>query len=419
MFGESYSTTMVPPRQPRSLLLSLTIGEESESVRRLSLTERVTLGPLPTDTFSLPHLSESHTLITSQADGHRLVLSAALEGTLWREGKSQDLSALWRPDNTLPLTLSDQLELRLEDAVLAVQFSADTPEPLPLPGRFRPRLLEPDSGPLLASLSLFATLIGALVLYALTIDMPERIEVSEIPERFVSIPLDNVPPAPDDNTGDQPPPELDAVADAMEPTGGQNGRLYGEAPRSLDQRLRELLDDQPEPGGPNPDLPSELITLLQQTELEHFEDHVDLSQEEGPRGAKNRIGDLSVQIERGEVGEAIVAAAPQTQPQPDQWYPEPITQAPRRGPPSAAIRDQVRSYQRQIRSCIERQRRDNPMLSGRLEVEMDILSGRVVMAEITTNTTEDDDLARCVRLRAQSWRFPEEIDEKIVLPFAF
>ena len=49
---------------------------------------------------------------------------------------------------------------------------------------------------------------------------------------------------------------------------------------------------------------------------------------------------------------------------------------------------------------------------------MDILGGRVVMAEVNANTTGDDALEKCIVLRAYSWRFSSEIDEKIVLPFA-
>lgn len=411
---------MVPPHQPRALQLTLRTGDGPDSVRRLPLTERVTLGPRPTDTFSLPSLSDSHTLITSEADGHQLLLSAALEGTLWRGEGSRDLGSLWRPEGRLPLTTADRLELRLSGVSLEVTFTWEPPEAPPLPGRFRPRLLEPDSGPLLASLSLFSTIMAALVLFALGTTVPERVRLSDIPDRFVSIPMDTTTPAPDEDDGSHPPPpELDAVADVMEPTGGENGRLFGEAPRNLDQRLRELIADQPEAGGlPDSDLPSEIIALLQQTNLESFEDYVDLTQQEGPRGSGSRIGDLTVEFDPIEAGEVFVAAAPLTRPEPEQWLPEPITRAPRRGAPSAAIRDQVRDYQRQIRSCYERRLRDDPTLSGRLEVEMDILGGRVVMARINNDTTGDEALGKCIVLRARSWQFPTEIDEKIVMPFA-
>ena len=406
--------------QPRAMKLILRTEDGSEGVRRLPLTEQVTLGPQPTDTFSLPSLSDSHTLITAGDDGHQLLLSAALEGTLWRGGDCRELSSLWRPGGRLPLTTSDRLELRLSGLILDVTFTQEAPEAPPLIGQFRPRILEPGSGPLLASLSLFSTIMAALVLFALGTTIPERVQLSDIPDRFVSIPMDATPPAPDEDDGDQqPPPALDAIADVMEPTGGENGRLFGEAPRNLDQRLRELMIDQPEAGGlPAADLPSEIIALLQQTDLKNFEDYVDLTQQEGPRGSSSRIGDLTVQIDRAEVGEVLVAAAPLTRPEPEQWLPEPITLAPRRGAPSPAIRDQVRDYQRQIRSCYERRLREDPTLSGRLEVEVDILGGQVVMAQINNNTTGDDDLGRCIVLRARSWRFPAEIDEKIVLPFA-
>ncbi len=410
---------MVSLSQPRSLRLALQLEDEPESVRLLPLTEPVTLGPRPTDTFSVPSLTTSHTLITAEATGHWLRLSATLEGTLWRDDDSRDLGSLWRPEGRLPLRLSDRLELRLDGVVLSVGFSTEAPEALPLPGRFRPRLLEPDSGPLLASLSLFATLIGALVLFALSTTIPERVQLADIPDRFVTIPLDSAPPAPDDSEGDQPPPQLDAMADAMEPTGGENGRLFGESPRNLDQRLQELIANQPDPGGPDSlDLPGEILALLDETHLEHFEDYIDLTAEEGPRGSGSRIGDLTVQIDRAEVGEVLIAAAPITRPEPEQWLPERIVQAPRRGAPSAAIRDQVRDYQRQIRSCYERRRRDDPTLSGRLEVEMDILGGQVVMARINNDTTGDVELGQCIVLRARTWRFSADTDEKIVLPFA-
>ncbi len=40
------------------------------------------------------------------------------------------------------------------------------------------------------------------------------------------------------------------------------------------------------------------------------------------------------------------------------------------------------------------------------------------MAQINNDTTGDEALGRCIVLRARSWQFPTEIDEKIVLPFA-
>ena len=404
---------MVPPSQLRSLRLVLHQAVDEIGTRQLALTERVSLGPKPTDTFSVPELSESHTLITSEADGHHLLLSAVLEGTLWRNDQHCDLGSLWRPTGRLPLEEGDQLELRLGETVLSVTFSPDRPEAPPRAGQYRPRLLEPDSGVLVALVSLFATLLGTMAILALTMQPLEHIELAAIPDRFITVPLASTPPAPSEEDGNKPPPELDAVAD-MQEVGGQDGRLYGEARRNLDQRLRELQEDQPDPGGL--DLPSELLALME-TELENFEDYVDLSQEEGPRSLSGEIGDLSVEIETGEVGVAVIAAAPIIVPVLEPWLPEPIQQAPRRGTPSVAIRGQIRDYKRQIRSCYERRLRDNPSLSGRLEVEMDILGGRVVMAQITGDTTRDEELGRCIVMRARSWRFPDDTDEKIVLPF--
>jgi hypothetical protein len=408
---------MVPSRQPRSLRLILQLEGGTESLRHIPLNERVTLGPRPTDTFSIASFAQSHTLITASEDGHQLLLSDALGGTLARGGGQRALDTLWRPEGRLPLQDSDRLELTLQGASLAVDFSTAPPESTPAAGQFRPRLLEPDSGPLIASLTLFATTIGALALFAMGLTIPDRVTLNELPDRFVTIPMQSTPPAPAEDIGDQLPPELDAVADASEPTGGQDGRLYGEAPRNLDQRLRELVNNQPEPGGAPDDLPSEILALMQSVKLEHVEDHVDLSQQEGPRGSSSRIGDLTVEIDRAEIGEVVVAAAPMTQPEPNQWVPSPIQQPPRRGAPSAAIRDHVRDYHRQIRSCYERQRRDDPSLSGRLEVEMDILGGRVIMAQVNHDTTGDQALVRCIEIRARTWTFPDDTDEKIVLPF--
>ena len=119
---------MVSPSQPRSLSLSLRLEDGPESVRHLPLTERVTLGPRPTDTFSIAGFTESHTLITAQEDGHQLLLSAALGGTLERQEGQRDLGTLWRPDGRLPLQHSDRLALTLQGLELAVEFSASPPE---------------------------------------------------------------------------------------------------------------------------------------------------------------------------------------------------------------------------------------------------------------------------------------------------
>ena len=48
---------------------------------------------------------------------------------------------------------------------------------------------------------------------------------------------------------------------------------------------------------------------------------------------------------------------------------------------------------------------------------MDILGGRVIMAQVNHDTTGDQHLVRCIEIRARTWTFPDDTDEKIVLPF--
>lgn len=88
-----------------------------------------------------------------------------------------------------------------------------------------------------------------------------------------------------------------------------------------------------------------------------------------------------------------------------------------------AIRRVIRSNERVIRSCYERELNKTPDLVGKLTVEFDIgEQGRVLRAAVKVNELGNRAVAECLTSRLKTWRFPEPPTNEVVTvayPFAF
>ncbi len=83
-----------------------------------------------------------------------------------------------------------------------------------------------------------------------------------------------------------------------------------------------------------------------------------------------------------------------------------------------AIKSVLRSKSGQVKYCYEQRLKENPNISGRIAVEVSIAAGRVTSAVVVENTTGDSALESCVTRKIRSWRFAEEAEGDIYLPFA-
>lgn len=74
--------------------------------------------------------------------------------------------------------------------------------------------------------------------------------------------------------------------------------------------------------------------------------------------------------------------------------------------PASAALSEVRSHDRQIRTCYERRLRENPLLTGNMHLRLMIGSNGSVSAVQITGTLRDRDFQTCVRAEAMRMRFP-------------
>ena len=404
-----------PPPKPRSLSVILHRDGACVGARSLPLGQEVRIGPEIEDTFCLPHLSSSHTL-TALVDGQTVLVLEGLRGELRHGGRVAALEELWRPDGTLPLQWGEQAVVRLEDAQLTLSLSAAPPEAPPRRGAFRPQLIEPDSGLFLASLALTSALAAALLVFVMTTEPVEGVSLGTIPDRFAQVLLEPALPEPAPNIKPlppPPPPSPEPIIEPEHPPAGDTELSWGRRELWERSELARRLDEGEPLRGDDGGLPD-----VEELEWTSMDDAIDPIYAKGYRGSSHRMGDMSISLERGEVGEATLAAVAHSAPEPERWSPQPIEHVPQRGPPSALIKEQVRLYSRRIRSCYERRLKEVPSLSGRMVLEVDIIHGKVAMVKVSEDTAGDAQLAACVLRSARAWRFPDEIDERVVLPFA-
>jgi hypothetical protein len=83
-----------------------------------------------------------------------------------------------------------------------------------------------------------------------------------------------------------------------------------------------------------------------------------------------------------------------------------------------SIRSVVRRKKSQVQYCYEKRLKENPNISGRLVIMVDIDKGRVTQVRIEANKTGDKEIESCVKSKVKRWRFSPETTDSIVLPFA-
>ena len=85
----------------------------------------------------------------------------------------------------------------------------------------------------------------------------------------------------------------------------------------------------------------------------------------------------------------------------------------------AKIKAAIGKYTGQVKACYEQRLKSNPSLAGRVELLWYINTGRVTSVEILGNSTDDDELAKCIARKVRTWRFPADLeaDTEVMYPF--
>ena len=84
-----------------------------------------------------------------------------------------------------------------------------------------------------------------------------------------------------------------------------------------------------------------------------------------------------------------------------------------------AVKAALRKYKGQLKACYEARLKQNPTLSGRVRLEIDVVGGRVSTSVIVENSTGDGELGTCISRRARGWRLPADTEGTFAMPLTF
>jgi len=72
----------------------------------------------------------------------------------------------------------------------------------------------------------------------------------------------------------------------------------------------------------------------------------------------------------------------------------------------------------QVKTCHDISLKSNPAVAGRVEIEVDIVDGKVTLTSVAKNTTGDSKVGSCIEKKIKRWKFPASCSDFAVLPFA-
>ena len=424
-----------PSRPTRVLRIAIVVNGKILQEKLIEFGDSVRVGESEKNTFVLPrtHLEAAeHQLFKASGRGYLLQLTDGMKGRISCGGGmvvsleklARDPSAA-RTDGAvwLPLTEQDRGKIVIDGVTVLFQFVVPPPLCVATPLQqmdFRPRLLEEDAPMFLGFLGLWSALASILVIwvwsaeppaYEMT-DLPDRIAKLTAPPRVVlpdvepeideevdGTPIDKAPDlVPEDrvaakrtDTADAPRDEADVRADVLD-----RSRL-----------LAALI-------GTKGDSPTHAADIWSEDEkgladidkaLAHAQGVTTDASHAGPRsggGGTDRAAEIDDLVGvgggqgRSVVGPAVSIATVQSEPgeiEVDEGD-------------GGEVAKTIRRYAGELNYCYEKRLKARPDLAGRVDVSWVVEDGAVVGTPwIVANTTDDDELAKCVQQRIRRWRF--------------
>lgn len=355
-------------------------------------------------------------------------------------------------DFVLPLSEGNRGKVSVDGVTILFQFVPPPPEPMRAGAKmdFRPKLIEEDDPVFFGFLGLFTALATVLMIYVYNAEPVERVAIEEIPDRFTEIimePSDDDPPeviepevdpdaegekierddaeAPDKVEPDvvDKKPQSEAEKQAAAEAAAEARRAKAQAEVANNPLLAAIIGTRGESGsegkvqdlfGSDDFAGQDLDAALASVTGVDLATDAGLKAKEGAGGGPRTtagIGDLK----GGTTGEAGVGSGPATAVKggvqlgkADAMLEEGDT---------ASVQKVVRKYSGQVKYCYEAQLKNDPSLSGRVEVQFTVNKGRVASASVFGNSTGSDPLGKCIVGKVRKWKFPEEIQGDIVYPF--
>ena len=85
---------------------------------------------------------------------------------------------------------------------------------------------------------------------------------------------------------------------------------------------------------------------------------------------------------------------------------------------SDEINKTARKYLSQVLTCHDISLKSNPVVAGRVEIEVEIMDGKVSGTTMIKNTTGDSKVGSCIEKKIRRWKFPAGCSDIAILPFA-
>jgi hypothetical protein len=344
----------------------------------------------------------------------------------------------------LPLGDTDRGSIRVGELTVLFQLVQAPPVSQAQLARpdFRPRLLNDDDPVFMGFLGLFTVMAAGFAAYTSTVQTPALIgDIVEV-ERFASVilpapePKEPDPVVPDalaDNgqthkVKDTPNPEPDpkpteAVAKNDTPP---DRPLTADEMRYREAQQKAALRDQvyeesavlqflatrgdSANGWLSPDDAWGADGEISLGGDQDLDEHVELvSNWKQGSGSGTSREDVGIDLEDLTAGETTITGSGNTGP--TATIREPTEGIPTGSPDAARVAASVRRYYPQVKTCYERALKENPTLSGRIEVDWVVDRGRATEIFVVDNTTRDSELEACITHSMQYWQFDGDIEE--------
>ena len=454
-----------PQRQSQQKVLRIGVVQDGKIVqeRLIKANESVTVGESTKNTFVFPPTSLPKRFQLFQAKkggGYILHFTEGMTGKVSYKNAIVPLDELKQKgdavrkgaDYVLPLSDGNRGKVSVDGLTILFQFVPPPPEPMRAGKQmdFRPRLIDEDDPVYYGFLGLFTALAAVFMIYVYTTEPVEHVSLEEIPDRFTDIIMEQEPadiPEPEVNedlegpevekaSKDAEPKETEKAAEKVdkaekrelspdEKAAQEAARQRANEERVMNESklLMAIIGTRGESGSGDQvedlfssgdSIGQDLDSALATVNGAEVATSDGLASKEGSgtgtRGDAD-IGDLKG-AKTGDVGVGGGVATKVTGDialgKGDTMLEEGDTDA---------VMKVVRKYAGQVKYCYEAQLKNNPSLSGRVEVSWTINKGRAMNPTVFANSTGSDALGKCIVGKIRTWRFPNEVSGDVIYPF--
>jgi hypothetical protein len=409
--------------------------------------ESVSVGESASATFMLPNmkLPPEFTLFEHRDRGYVLRFSEAMKGKI--SGASGTVAAIERlraegsatkegNDWTLPLSEEDRGKISIGEVTVLFQFVAPPPTQAVRPIEamdFRPKFIEEDDPVFFGFLALWSAVAAVFAIWITTAEPPPASTVVEIPDRFLKITVKDKEPPPPEPELEVEDPNLTRPVESE--TGPAKAKKENETKREAAARkegvekdlrrnnmLLKMIGSRGEGRGVTENLWADDDAGMNDIDaaLEGANGVAIASTDNrGLRGGNTEGTEGSADI--GALGSAgggsaEVGAGPAVKVSGDVA----VGAADFRDVSSQdSVKDVVTRNFGQLKYCYETRLKEDPSLSGRVEIEMQVRGERVTSTNVFANTTGDAEFAACIEGKIRRWKFPAEVEGDFLYPFIF